>query len=789
MAFQNNFQPVNDGRRTQVGYLLMAAAAALAIFWGTSPWPDTPDGLFHLHRVRALVEALQAGVMLPRWLPDFAFGYGYPVFHYYAPAFYYLPALLCLAGMDLLTATRLALALWFGASALTMTALLRCWSRPTIAAAGAVLYLAFPYRLYDLFVRGALPEFAAFFWLPLIAFLTYRLGQVASAEGTTDTPWAMLRHIVSSRWLTFAALAWAGLILTHNLTALMAIWTAIGSTLLLLLLSRSLALLPSRSHALLLPSSPPLPSPLGGHLALSILLPLGIGLGLSAFHLVPSLLEAGWVGLGAAPAGNGFHSHFADWTSLASDELFYHYPKAAEPTVPLPGYLFAFLAVALLAVFFWRTMPLRPYLVVTTAFVALTIWLMTSASAAFWSLLAPVLGKLQFPWRWQTILALSFVCMTATLLEAAARRLPRGRASYFAAAMGTLLAMYAVLYAVGGLSSAPAPFSAEDLTREQMWQFDAEHGQVGATWTGEFLPRWVEEERWAIGRPPTTPTHSEAAVSFVAVPEEQGYLQGAWRVHTEAPLTLRFHRFYFPAWQVLVNGVAAPAYPDGALGVLTVNLDAGEQSVEVRFAPTPALWLGLLLSLAALGALALSPALLLSRSRALSLSRSPALSLSRPLALRLTLVALASLILVAVNLNLTARMDRPSSVGADYGSVRLEAAMMGAMQPGQPLDVRLFWSIQQPEQPLTTFIHVVNAEGQIAAQKDEPLAGAFTPFERWRSGQLLDFTHQVPLPDDLEPGVYIIYVGLYPSGQPDMPLQPFNRAEARLELGRLEVWP
>jgi hypothetical protein len=145
--------------------------------------------------------------------------------------------------------------------------------------------------------------------------------------------------------------------------------------------------------------------------------------------------------------------------------------------------------------------------------------------------------------------------------------------------------------------------------------------------------------------------------------------------------------------------------------------------------------------------------------------------------------------LVAVNLNLTARMDRPSSVGADYGSVRLEAAMMGAMQPGRPLDVRLFWSIQQPEQPLTTFIHVVNAEGQIAAQKDEPLAGAFTPFERWRSGQLLDFTHQVPLPDSLTPGVYIIYVGLYPSGQPDMPLQPFNRAEARLELGRLEVWP
>lgn len=774
MTFQNNFLPVNDGRRTQVGYLLIAAGAALALFWGTSPWPDTPDGLFHLHRVRSLAEAMQTGVLLPRWLPDFAFGYGYPVFHYYAPAFYYLPALLHLAGMDLLTATQLAVALWFGASALPVIALLRGWCRPAIAAAGAVLYLAFPYRLYDLFVRGALPEFAAFFWLPLIASLTYRLGQAAGAESPADSLWAMLRRLVSGRWFAFAALAWAGLTLMHNLTALMAICTAIGVTLFLLLLSCS--------PALPLPRSPALHPPFlhRGRLALSIILPLGVGLGLSAFHLVPSLLEAGWVGLGAAPAGNGFRSHFADWTSLASDELFYRYPRAAESTVPLPGYLFAFLAVALLAIFFWRTLPLRPYLVITTAFVALTIWLMTSASAAFWSLLAPVLGKLQFPWRWQTILALSFVCMTATLLEAAARRLPHGRAPYFSAAVGTLLAIYALVYAIAGLVPTPAPFSAEDLTREQMWQFDAEHGQVGATWTGEFLPRWVKEERWAIGRPPTMPTPNEAAVSFVAVPEEQGYLQGTWRVRTEAPLTLRFHRFYFPAWQVLVNGVAAPAYPDGALGVLTVDLDAGEQHVEVRFAPTSALWLGLLLSLVALGALALSPALQLSLS---------SLSFTRSLALRLTLAALATLMLLAVNLNLTARIDRPFFVGADYGAVRLEAATMGAMQPGRPLSVRLFWSIQQPEQPLTTFIHVVNAEGRIAAQKDEPLAGAFTPFERWRSGQFLDFTHQVPLPDDLEPGMYKIYVGLYPSGQPDVPLRPFNRAETRLELGRLEVRP
>ncbi|MCS6827124.1 MAG: hypothetical protein NZ553_10965 [Caldilinea sp.] len=745
---------MNDGRRTHVGYLLIAAAAALALYWGTSPWPDTPDGLFHLHRVRALAEALQMGVLLPRWFPDFAFGYGYPVLHYYAPLFYYPPALLHLMGMELLTAMRLALALWFGASALAMMALLRCWARPVIAAAGTVVYLAFPYRLYDLFVRGALPEFAAFFWLPLIAFSSFRLAQFAAAESVANGFWALLRRLLSSRWFALTALAWTGLALTHNLTALMAVLATLGCAL-LLSLSHSVAL--SSSHLQ------------SRCLAPAVLLPLLFGLTLGAFHLAPSLLEAGWVGVGAAPAGDGFRRHFADWTTLATDEIVYRYPTAAEPTVPLPASLFALLAVALPALLFWRTSPLRPHLALTVALSVIIIFLMTSASAGLWTLAAPALGKLQFPWRWQTILALSFACMAATLLEAAARRLPERRAANFARAAGGALAVYSVVYAIAGLSPTPAPFSANELTREQMWRFDAEHGQVGATWTGEFLPRWVKEERWAIGRPPTTPTPGDATVSFVAVPEEQGYLRSTWRVHADAPLTLRFHRFYFPAWQALVNGVVAPAYPDGALGLLAVDLDAGEQRVEIRFAPTPALWLGLLLSMAALCTLALL--------------------LACSLPLRLTLAGLGVLTLLVVNLNLTERTIRPLPVGADYGSVRLEAAMIEALHPGRPWNVRLFWSVQRPEQPLTTFIHVVNAEGQMAAQKDEPLAGAFTPLERWRSGQLLDFTHRVALPGDLAPGVYTIYVGLYPSGRPDAPLQPLNRTETRLEVGRLEVRP
>ncbi|HET9676871.1 MAG TPA: ABC transporter permease subunit, partial [Solirubrobacterales bacterium] len=54
------------------------------------------------------------------------------------------------------------LALLFAGSGLTMWLFLRTWASPAAITLGVVIYVFFPYHLYDLFVRGALPEFAAF---------------------------------------------------------------------------------------------------------------------------------------------------------------------------------------------------------------------------------------------------------------------------------------------------------------------------------------------------------------------------------------------------------------------------------------------------------------------------------------------------------------------------------------------------------------------------------------------------------------------------------------------------
>src|SRR5205085_11514413 len=84
-------------------------ALDLALVWAaTAPawWPllsgrlvGTHDGYYHLYRLFELDRALRAGDLYPRWAPEFALGYGYPVFDFYPPLLLYLAAPFALAGL------------------------------------------------------------------------------------------------------------------------------------------------------------------------------------------------------------------------------------------------------------------------------------------------------------------------------------------------------------------------------------------------------------------------------------------------------------------------------------------------------------------------------------------------------------------------------------------------------------------------------------------------------------------------------------------------------------------
>lgn len=70
-------------QQAHIVVLCLAVSSSVPILWLTNAWPSTThDGLIHMRRIRALADALRAGVLYPRWFPDYSFGYGYPVLNY-----------------------------------------------------------------------------------------------------------------------------------------------------------------------------------------------------------------------------------------------------------------------------------------------------------------------------------------------------------------------------------------------------------------------------------------------------------------------------------------------------------------------------------------------------------------------------------------------------------------------------------------------------------------------------------------------------------------------------------
>jgi hypothetical protein len=546
--------------------LVLFALLAAAALWGGPGIVNTRaggDSPFLLIRTHQLVENLRAGIFPARWMPDAAYGLGYPFFNFYAALPYYFAALLNVIGVDLLASIKIVQTLGFVFAALAMYGWARSKLPSSRAAAfvAAMAYLFAPFHLVNVYVRGdSLSEFYAFVFYPLILW---------AVDGVIDRPRA--------RSIARLALVYAALVTTHNVSAL--IFSPF--VLLYILLQIVDVRTPSRQSQVsnlqsrisrvhsLLPFV---------HCASGIVL----GLLLSAWVWLPALGEAPLVQLDAQTTGYfNYAEHFRSVDLIQSSPAF-DYNTEPTHTPFAMGLTQAVLAAAgVMALLNSRRGSIGFRLFILLGLSASTV-MITPLSKFLWDAL-PLLPLAQFPWRFLSVQAL-FTSLAIGYLVFTPR--PVAVRRWLALAIGFLLAASGLAL----LRPEHLAIRSDEVTPQRIQLYEAFTTNIGATIRAEYLPRTMIPRPYtsaALIDPSSAPqviaTRGEAHAEQI----ERGPISQRWLIDATSDATLIAPLTFFPGWQAAIDGQPVMARAADDLGWLEVDTPRGVHTLELRLAPSP----------------------------------------------------------------------------------------------------------------------------------------------------------------------------------------------------------
>jgi hypothetical protein len=85
-----------------------------------------------------------------------------------------------------------------------------------------------------------------------------------------------------------------------------------------------------------------------------------------------------------------------------------------------------------------------------------------------------------------------------------------------------------------------------------------------------------------------------------------------------------------------------------------------------------------------------------------------------------------------------------------------------SLRPGDNLQLTLFWrALSKMDRDYTAFTHLVDGEGRIWGQQDNPPVDGFYPTSQWEEGDIVRDRYNLVISPDAPPGEYWIEVGMY----------------------------
>ncbi len=537
------FQKVNKNIIFILSVVVVSLIACIPLFHpGFFPMHDNEQ----IGRLFALDNALKAGQFPVRIIQDLGFGYGYLLFNFYPPLVYYFGEIFKILSFSYIDSMKIVMGGGFIFAALSMYLFSKELFGKIPGFVASAFYTFAPYHALDLYVRGAVPEFFSFVFVPAIFYSYLKLSKENSRK-----------YVVMAAFFNFL------LLITHNLVALMAA-AFIGAYVIFLLYE-------SKKRKTFIKN---------------VLLSAVFSFLLSSFFIIPALLENKYTMVSLltkelADYSNHFVYIRQFWNSMwGYGGSLYGLEDGLSFQM---GKLHIVLSGAALIIFVYEALRKRfiPQVCLFIILFLISAFMQTFYSKFIWDLLAP-LSYIQFPWRY-----LLFSAFFSSVLAGFV-------VSYIAEAkVAVYFSIGLVLLVIGlniGYFRPEKYLTVNDLrfiNRDTLrWET--------SVMAFEYVPNGISMKKSAVGNSVVNINKDGVSKSVFKVSSGNMSVRVLDDLPQEKKLEvivteggkLTLNEFAYPGWKVLVNGKAVDFKSNNSLKLISIDLNIGNYVVDARFQDT-----------------------------------------------------------------------------------------------------------------------------------------------------------------------------------------------------------
>lgn len=498
---------------------------------------ESGDFTINIYKSVDLWNSLSHGIFPVHWASMLNATYGYPLFTFTYPLPYYAIVLLKFSGFTFIASEKIIIATAFILSGVGMYLFVRMLLKPVNASLAAILYLFAPYHLVDMHFRVALGELLAYAALPFVFYFTLKL----------------VRNITTLN-LLLLTFSYVCLILSHQAITLI-------TTPFILALP---IFLKKETHKVLL-----------------VYFALISAILMASFYWLPLLAHLQFTHQATFSKHIGFENPFLYLASPWRYSFLYQGPTG-QLSFPM-----GFIQVGLLVwgvILYVQGHIKRRIAFIKPAILTLLIltFMLLPIAEPIWRV-TPFMTNFQFAYR--LMLPISFLL---ALTGGAVSTTFSNKVTYSLLFLAIILTI---------LNWSPRNFI-DDITDNYLINhvplstFEAEGLQPAA-------PKWRNVENIWIQTPPRRYLESLSGQANIEVLKRTP-ISHVYRVDATSQTLFRENTFYFPGWNLYINGNEHPFWytDEKKSNLVYFNLPKGQYSIELKFEQTPIIvfanWLSLI---------------------------------------------------------------------------------------------------------------------------------------------------------------------------------------------------